>query len=135
MDVAKVRAAAQFILDETNGSSDPQSVPVPEGMVGVYPTGVEGKGKVRFYPPMVPGENVWGYMSRMAHTLAPNGDTYFPREKESTPPSRLIPDLPWQPRSGPDIVDYVTHERDWWPADYRDTQDAALHGSQRWIAK
>lgn len=51
------------------------------GNVTIYPTGVLGYGKQRYYPQPIGGESPWGYAIRISFMVNPaTGDTYFPRQ-------------------------------------------------------
>ena len=119
----------RLIADKLDGVHTADPTAPPPGMVAVRPTGPEGQGKVRFYPEPVPGENAWGYCTRVSGIKDKNGTPYYPPNIVSTPLNYLLESQSFIPSGFPEVCDYIQHKRDWWPQWYLDVQGTGVDNS------
>lgn len=97
----------------------PKPVAPVEDRVAVYPTGPQGKGKVRFWPkPQASDVTVMAYFTRVSQMIRPETG------KPYTNPDTIFADcymlsgvdVP-KNLSAPETCDYANNKSDWWSAD------------------
>lgn len=134
MELPKIVVPAPVVEEISKFQTHPVPQPPPYTLVAVRPTGVNGIGKVRFYPMAELGDptkspvNLFGYLVNLANTIdVTNGKPFLNAQAKAEITNLMLNPggLPRNPADWPAYADALNYPDDWRNQDQLDAMNPA----------